>query len=160
MLTLVTWSLVLAAVGATPAGPCDLVDRATAAQILGAPVTKVEPSGPEPDEDSGATRTACTYYADKGLFIVLRLDFPNATAARDMAAAELSPEKLSAEKSTVKSETAIGDKSYVVYAPQAIQYVVVKGPTVLTLILGGVPNPLTTYESQLRAAAAAATKKL
>jgi hypothetical protein len=160
MLTLVTWSLVLAAVGATPAGPCDLVDRATATQILGAPVTKVEPSGPEPDEDTGATRTTCTYYAGQSLFVVLRLDFPSAAAARDMVATELDPGKLTAEKSTVKEESGIGDKDYVVNAPRAIQYVVVKGPTVLTLILGGTSDPLPAHESQLRSAAGAATKRL
>lgn len=160
MLTLVTWSLVLAAVGATPAGPCDLLDRATATQLLGAPVTKVEPSGPEPDEDSGAMRSTCVYSAGTAGLIVLRLDFPNAPAARDMAAAELDPEKLSAEKATAKSESGIGDKSYVVNSPHAVQYVVVKGPTVLTLVLGGVSNPLPTYESQLRTAAGKAASKL
>ena len=160
MLTLVTWSLLLAAVGATPAGPCDLVDRPTAAQMLGAPVTKVEPTGPEPDEDSGATRTTCTYYAGQGLLIVIRLDFPNAAAARDMAATELDPDKLNAENSTVKQESGIGDKDYLVHAPKAVQYVVVKGSTVLTLILGGTSDAPAAHESQLRTAAGAATKKL
>lgn len=160
MLTVVAWSLVFAAAGAAPVGPCDLLDRAAAAQVLGAPVTKVEPSPPEPDEDSGASRSVCTYYGGPGLFAVIRLDFPSAAAARDMVAAELDPEKLAAEKATVKPGSAIGDKSYIVYAPQAIQYVVVKGPTVLTLVLGGVPTPLTAYESQLRTAAGAATAKL
>ena len=142
------------------AGPCDLLDRAAAAQLLGAPVTTMEPSGPEPDEDTGATRTTCMYQAGKGMLVVIRLEFPDAAAAREVTSAELAPEKLAEEKATVKPESGIGDKAYLMYNPRAVEYVVVKGATVLTLALGGVPNPLPSYEAQLRSNAAAVTKKL
>ena len=156
MISLVALSLAFAA----SAGPCDLLDRAAAAQLLGAPVTSMDPSGPEPDEDTGASRTTCTYMAGQAMLIVIRLDFPNAAAARDVTAASIEPEKLAEEKATVKQESGIGDKSYLIYNPRAAEYVVVKGATVLTLALGGTPNPLPSYEGQLRSAAAAATKKL
>ena len=145
----------------TVAGPCDLLDRAAAAQILGAPVTKMEPSGPEPDEDTGASRSTCMYTAGKGMLMVIRLDFPSAAAARDVIAANLQPDKLAEDKATAKEESGgPGEKSYVVYNPKAAEYVVLKGATVLTLAVGGVPNPLPSYEPQLRSNAAAATKKL
>ena len=157
MLSLAVLPLILTAA----AGPCDLLDRAAAAQILGAPVTTMEPSGPEPDEDTGASRTTCMYMAGKGMLMVIRLDFPSAAAARDVIAANLEPDKLAEDKATAKEESGgPGDKSYVVYNPNAAEYVVLKGATVLTLAVGGVPNPLPSYEPQLRSNAAAATKKL
>ena len=142
------------------AGPCDLLDRAAAAQLLGAPVTTMEPSGPEPDEDTGATRTTCVYQAGQGMLVLIRLEFPDAAAAREVTSAELEPEKLAEEKATVKPESGVGDKAYLMYNPRAVEYVVVKGATVLTLALGGVPDPLPSYEAQLRSNAAAVTKKL
>ena len=141
-------------------GPCDLIDRAAATQLLGAPVASMEPSGPEPDEDTGATRTTCTYMAGQAMLIVIRLDFPNAAAAHDVTAAELEPEKLAEEKATVKEESGVGDKAYLVYNPRAAEYVVVKGASVLTVALGGTPKPLPSYEAQLRSSATAAAKKL
>lgn len=156
MIALAALSLAFAA----SAGPCDLLDRAAAAQLLGAPVASMDPSGPEPDEDTGATRTTCTYIAGKAMLIVIRLDFPNAAAARDVTSSELEPEKLAEEKATVKEESGIGDKAYLIYNPRAAEYVVVKGASVLTLAIGGTPNPLPSYEAQLRSSAAAATRKL
>lgn len=160
MLSILAWSLALAAIGTTGAGPCDLLDRSAAAALLGAPVTKMDPSGPEPDEDSGATRSTCVYQAGQQMLIVIRLDFPSAGAARESTAAAMEPEKLSEEKATAKDAPGLGDKAYLVYTPRAVQYLVVKGATVLSLILGGVPNPLPTYEAQLRTDTAAALKRL
>lgn len=151
-------SLAFAALAA--AGPCDLLDRAAAARLLGAPVTRMDPSGPEPDEDSGATRTTCTYQAGQGMLLVIRLDFPDAAAASDMTTSELNAEKMSEESGTVKQESGVGDKAWLVRTPRGVQYVVLKGPTVLTLALGGVPKPLETYESQLRTDATSAAGKL
>jgi len=156
MISLVALSLAFAA----SAGPCDLLDRAAAAQLLGAPVTSMDPSGPEPDEDTGASRTTCTYMAGQAMLIVIRLDFPNAAAARDVTAAELEPEKLAEQQATAKPESGVGDKAYLIYNPRAAEYVVVKGASVLTLALGGTKNPLPSYEAQLRSSATAAAKKL
>ena len=160
MLATIAYSMALAAMSTTPAGPCDLLDRAAATTLLGAPVTKMDPSGPEPDEDTGGTRTTCVYQAAQRMLIVIRLDYPNAGAAREATAAEMEPEKLAEEKATMKDAPGLGDKGYLVYTPRAIQYLVVKGSSVLSLILGGVPNPLPTYEAPLRSATVSAAKKL
>jgi len=160
MLTILAYSLALAAIGTSRAGPCDLLDRSAASALLGAPVSKMDPSGPEPDEETGATRTTCAYQGAQRLLVVIRLDFPNATAAREATTAQLQPDQLSETDATAKEVSGLGDKAYLVNTPKAVQYVVVKGPTVLSLMLGGMPNPPPTYESQLRAATAAAAKKL
>jgi len=142
------------------AGPCDLLDRAAAGALLGTAVTRADPSGPEPDEDSGATRTTCAYTAGQRMLLVIRLDFPNATAAREMAASQLQEERVTSEGGTVKPEPGAGDKAYLVQTPKALEYVIVKGPTVLTLALGGMPGSLDTYEASLRTSAVAAANKL
>jgi len=159
MISSVAFSLAFAAVTAA-AGPCDLLDRAAAGALLGAPVTKMEPSGPEPDEDSGGSRTTCTYQAGQAMLIVIRLDFPDAAAASAIAWAEIEPEKLGEQKASAKPEAGLGEKAWLIRAPSAIEYVVVKGSTVLTLALGGVSKPLDTYEAQLRTSATAAAGKL
>lgn len=159
MFSSLAYSLVVAALAGTT-GPCDLLDRAAAAALLGAPVTKILPSGPEPDEDSGASRTTCTYQAGQAMLLVLRLDFPDAAAARDMTASAMMPDALSEQKGTATPENGLGEQAWIVRAPHAIEYVVLKGPTVLTLALGGTPNPLASYEAQLRASALSAVGKL
>ena len=94
------------------------------------------------------------------MLIVIRLDFPDAAAASAIASAEIEPEKLAEQKATAKPEAGLGEKAWLIRAPSAIEYVVVKGPTVLTLALGGTPKPLDTYEAQLRTSATAAAGKL
>ncbi len=160
MLATIAWSLALAVLDPAGLGPCDLLDRSAAGALLGTPVTKMDPSGPEPDEETGATRTMCAYMAEQRMVVVIRLDYPSASAAREATAAQLEPEKLSEENATAKEVSGLGDKAYLVSTPRAIQYIVVKGSTVLSLLLGGVPNPLPTYEAQLRTDTAAALRKL
>ena len=156
MLSLLTYPLALA----VAAGPCDLVDKAAATQLLGAPVTTVSPSGPEPDEDTGATRNACVYQAGDRMLVLVRLDFPTATAARDAASEQLQSDDLTEEGTTIKEESGLGDKAWLAHTRHGLQYIVLKGPTVLSLAIGGMPKELSTYESQLRSATAAAAKKL
>lgn len=141
------------------AGPCDLLDRAAATQLIGAPVTKVEPSAPEPDEDTGATRSACTYYAGQSLLIVIRLDFPSATAARGATSAQSITEELGGD-GTVTAESGIGDQDYLVHTSRGAQYIVVKGATVLSILVGGAGKDPASYDAALRTNAAAATRKL
>jgi hypothetical protein len=127
-------------------------------QILGAPVTAMEPSGPEPDEDTGPRAPpACT--RQEGNADGHSPRFPQRGRGARRCAANLEPAWR--KKETAKEESGgPGDKSYVVYDPNAAEYVVLKGATVLTLAVGGVPNPLPSYEAQLRSSAAAAAKKL
>lgn len=158
MLTVVS-SLTAAALAAV-AGPCDLLDKAAASALLGATVTQADPSGPEPDEDNGATRSSCVYMAGQRILVVIRLDFPSAAAASETANSESRNEELAAEGAIVKPETGVGDKAYLMQTKTALSYSILKGPTILSLALGGVPNPLDTYEAQLRTAAVAASKKL
>lgn len=159
MISAVASALALSALAAT-AGPCDLLDRAAAAKLLGAAVTQMDPSGPEPDEDTGASRSTCVYMAGQRMLVVIRLDFPSAAAASEMTTTELQGERLTAENATVKEETGAGDKAWLVRTPKALEYIVLKGPTVLTLALGGVPAPLDAYEAQLRTDGKAAAAKL
>jgi len=162
MLAIIAYSLALAVAGApAPApGPCDLLDKAAAGQVLGTAVSSVTPSGPDKDDETGASRTTCIYKAGDRMLLVMRLDFPTAAAARDAANEQLQGEALTEEGTTVKEEPGIGDKAWLAHTKHALQYIVVKGPAVLSLLLGGMPKDLSTYESQLRTATTAALKKL
>jgi hypothetical protein len=152
--------LTLVAVLALTTGPCDLVDKAAATSLLGAPVTAVTPSGPAPDEDTGGTMSSCVYQAGERMLVVVRVDYPTAAAANDAANAEMSPEKLAEEGTTATPESGLGDKAWLSHTRSGLQYSVLKGASALALAIGGMPKDLATYESQLRAATAAAVKKL
>lgn len=155
MLSLLSYPLALA----IATGPCDLVDKATAAQLLGAPVTTVMPSGPAPDEDTGGTMSSCVYQAGERMLIIVRVDYPSAAAANDAAKEEMSPEKLAEEGTTATPESGIGDKAWLGHTKSGLQYSVLKGATALSLAIGPI-SPGVANESQLRAATAAAVKKL
>ena len=70
MLGLLGFSLAFAGIAAP--GPCDLVSKDAASALLEAPVTKMEPGGPERDEDTGGMRTLCAYMAGTRMLIVVR----------------------------------------------------------------------------------------
>jgi hypothetical protein len=94
------------------------------------------------------------------MLIVTRVVFASATAAREATTEELVGERLGAENVTVKEEPGLGDKAYWAQSPTGAEYIVLKGPTVLGLALGGMPKEPSAYRAQLRAATAAATQKL
>jgi len=160
MLPVAAYSLVLAVMGTTGVGPCDLVDRAAATQLLGVPPASVTPSGPEPDEDTGGTRTTCVYMAGQRMLVVIRVAYASAAAAREATTQEMQAEKLAEDDATAKEVSGPGDKAFLVHTKYGVQYVVLKGSSVISLALGGMPNPLPTYEAQLRTAAGAAATKL
>ncbi|HEY7683558.1 MAG TPA: hypothetical protein VH879_13015 [Gemmatimonadales bacterium] len=160
MLVILGLSLVLSAPDAATAGPCDLLDRATAGQLLGQAVAAGTPSGPEPDEDSGGTRRNCVYQAGKSLLVLTQVTFASAAAAREATTRELVGERLGEEDFTVKEESGLGDKAYWAYSEIAAQYIVVKGPNVLGLALGGTGQAPSSYQASLRAAAAKAAARL
>ena len=143
-------------------GPCDLLTRAVASELLGQQVSTPTPSGPEPDEDTGGTRTVCVYQAGARMLILLRVVFASAPAAREATTRELVGERFSVGEDdfTINEEPGLGDKAYWVYSPKAVELIVVKGATVLALTLGGVPKEPSTYHAQLRAATVMAMTKL
>jgi hypothetical protein len=94
------------------------------------------------------------------MLIVTRVVFANATAAREATTKELVGERLGDEDVTVKEEPGLGDTAYWASSPTAAEYIVVKGPAVLGLALGGMPKAPSAYQVQLRAATVAATAKL
>lgn len=159
MLAIVGLSLAVV-MNSTPApGPCDLLTREAASQLLGQAAT-MTPSGPEPDEETGGTRTVCVYQAGERMLIVSRIVFASAAAAREATTRELVGERLGEEDATIAEESGIGDQVFWAYTPIAAEYVVLKGSSVLGLALGGMPKAPSAYQAQLRAAAVSAAAKL
>jgi len=167
-------------------GPCDLLDKATASQLLGKPVASAEPSGPEPDEESGATRTVCTYMSGQSMLIVMQLAFKTPAAAsqattKELVAQQLGEENAEGEKDaddrdaddrdaaengddpgdlTIEEASGLGDKSYRAYNPIGANYIVLKGSKVLLLSLGGTGKDPKSYKTSLRSAAASVVPKM
>jgi hypothetical protein len=161
MMSVLGLSLALLIPAAHVAGPCDLLDPATVSELLGQPLTKGAPSGPEPDEDSGGTLGYCTYRAGSTALIVSQVTFGSAAAARKATTKELVAGRLEDEVIALTEERGLGDKAFWAYTTQGAEYVVLKGPSVLGLALGGrLPKPPASYQAALRAAAAGAIAKL
>jgi hypothetical protein len=150
MLSLLGFSLAFAAAGVSAPGPCDLVSKDAASALLEAPVTKMEPGGPERDEDTGGMRTLCAYMAGTRMLIVVREVFASGAAAQAATTKELVNDRLEDEKSTVTEVSGLGDKAYWATTPHAAEWVVVKGSSVVGVTLGGMPKPAPTYQAQLR----------
>jgi hypothetical protein len=162
MLAALALSLFLHPAGAAIPGPCDLLTRAAASELLGQQVTTPTPSGPEPDEETGGTRTVCVYQAETRMLILIRVVFASAPAALAATTRELVGERFSEGEDdfTVTEESGLGDRAFWAHRPGAAEFVVVKGATVLGLVLGGMPKEPSMYQAQLRAAAVLAATRL
>lgn len=162
MLAALALSLFLHPSGAAIPGPCDLLTRAAASELLGQQVTTPTPSGPEPDEDTGGIRTVCVYQAGTRMLILIRLVFASAPAALEATTRELVGERFSdgEDDFTIAEVPGLGDRAFWAYRPRAAEFIVVKGATVLGLSLGGMPKEPSMYQAQLRAAAVIVTTKL
>jgi hypothetical protein len=160
---MITTVLLFAAiVSAQPApGPCDLLDRAAVASILGKPVTDVSPSEPTRDDDIGGTVVYCYYRAGEAALIVSQITFANAAAAQKATTKEVVEGRMEDEVTAFKEVSGVGDRAFWASTQTGAQFVIVKGATVLGVALGGsLPKPPASYEAALRAAASAAAAKL
>ncbi len=168
MLATLALSLALLPRGAAIPGPCDLLTRAAASGLLGQQVTTPTPSGPEPDEDTGGSRTVCVYQAGTRMLILIRVVFASAPAALEATTRRLVGERSgddegedeNADDFTVTEQPGLGDRAFWAYRPGAAELIVVKGATVLGLALGGMPKEPSMYQAQLKAAAVTAMAKL
>jgi hypothetical protein len=158
MLGLLGFSLAFAGVAAP--GPCDLLSKDAASALLEVPVTKMEPGGPERDEDTGGMRTLCAYMAATRMVIVVREVFTSAAAAQAATTKELVGERMEDDQTTVTEVPGLGDKAYWATTPHAAEWVVTKGSSVLGVTLGGMPKPPATYQARLRAATVGILGKL
>ena len=154
-------SLVLLASNPSLAGPCDLLDRAAAGTLAGAPVSPGMPEPPEPDDETNGILSYCMYRAPKASVIVSLVAFPNAGDAKKATTKELVAGRLEGEQKELKEETGLGEKSFWAYTEEGAQYVVLKGANVIAVSMGGgLPKPPASYHDALRAAAASAAGKL
>lgn len=160
MIALVSHSVGMVVSLVTAPGPCDLLSRDAAAQVLGQPATTATPSGPEEDEETGGSRTICVYQVGERMLIVTRVIFASAAEAREATTQELVGERLGGDDVTVKEEAGLGDRAFWAHTAKSAEYIVLKGASALGVTLGGMPKPPASYQAQLRAATAAATAKL
>ncbi len=161
MMLPVALSLVMLSSAPSLAGPCDLLDRAAAGTLAGAPVSPGISEPPEPDDETNGILSYCMYRAPKGAVIVSLVAFANAGDAKKATTKELVAGRLEGDQKELKEETGVGDKAFWAYTEQGAQYVVLKGANVIAVSIGGgLPKPPASYHDALRAAAASASGKL
>lgn len=157
MIAMLGAALALAA-GVGSVDPCELVGKVKAAELLGQPVTRVMPSPPEPDEDSGGTRSSCMYFAGTRALIVVYVSFPSATAARRGVQRALAEDT---EKPTIREEPGVGDRALWSFTTEGAQYSIQKGAAVVALSMGGGDlKNLDAFHDRLKAATVQAAAKL
>lgn len=144
MLTLAAAAAVLLAVN-----PCSLVTPAEAAAITGPPPTTVLNYGPEQDPDTKASVTWCVMSgAPIGLLI-----YVDTYASPAAALATVTPQHITSLMDSdvkVEPEAGLGDRAFWAHNDTSARMVVIRGATVMSILIGGVDL---TKAGQKRAAA-------
>lgn len=157
MVSLTTLVAALLSFVAPPAGPCDLLAKATVTALLGQPAPSGRPQGPEKDEDTGGMMSYCTYQIGQSALIISEVTFANPAAARKATTQELVKSRLDDDAAVVKEEAGVGDRAFWATTDRGAQYVVLKGAKVVAVALGGrLSKPAKSYHDALRSAGAEA----
>ena len=83
-----------------PAGPCDIVSKATITALLGQAGPAGEPSGPEKEEDSDGMVSHCWYRAGAVMVIVSEVTSTSAANAKHTMNAEYIKSQMAKTKPT------------------------------------------------------------
>ncbi|MGE0361152.1 MAG: hypothetical protein AB7H93_09910 [Vicinamibacterales bacterium] len=155
MLTLATTVAVLLA-----ATPCSLVTPAEAATVTGTAPTTVLNYGPEKDPETKASVTWCVMSgAPIGLLVYVDTYASPAAALATVTPAHIT--SLMDSDVKVEPEAGLGDRAFWAHNDTSARMVVIRGATVMSILIGGVDL---TKAGQKRAAtkalAAAALKRL
>ena len=137
-----------------PAGPCDIVSKATITALLGQPAPAGEPSGPEKDEDSDGMVSHCWYRAGSVMIIVSEVTYTSAAKAKQSTNAEYIKSQMGDDKANVVEEKGVGDGGFWATTDKGAHYAVLKGSRVIAVGLGGaLSKPKASYHDALRDAA-------
>jgi len=150
----------VAALAAAP-GPCELVDSAVVAQLLGHPITATSPVAGQRDDETGGTLSYCTYEGGLAGLVVSVVRFGDPTKARRATTRRLAARRLDEERATVEEESGLGDRAFWAYTREGAEWVVLKGSVLVGVALGGrLGRPPRSLKSALREATVAATTRL
>lgn len=158
----VLWlTFALATAPAPAAGPCDLLDLATASALVGQPVARGMADGPTVDEETGGSTNFCIYQAGPSMLIVSVTTYKSAAAAKAATTKESMSERMEGEGTTLSEEAGLGERAYWMVTKQGAQFAVLKGANVLSMALGGSSSkPPASNKTALRAATVAALAKM
>jgi hypothetical protein len=157
----VTGLLGLVAAVAAAAGPCDLVDRAVVARLLGHPITATSPAPEQRDDETGGMLSYCSYQGGPAGLVVSVVRFDSPAEARRVATARLAARRLDEENATVEEVRGLGDRAYWAYTGEGAEWVVLKGTNLVGVALGGrAGRSPSSLRSELREATVAAMRRL
>lgn len=136
--------LALALLGA-PVLPsaCSVMTKAEAQAYLGSAVSRVIPEEPEPDEESGALLTTCTFMGAGRVLMISLAEFKSADAAQKKMTAEylkaMGPHEEDEPPANVEPESGLGDRAYYGHSARSAMIIMLKGVHAYSAILGGTP---------------------
>ncbi len=140
------------AIGDKQYGEVDVCDLATDDQIevvLGQPITSTTP-GEEPDNVSGGTLYFCTYLGSGLAVVISWVETSSPAAAGQALNEELAQMQADEPNASVTSQTGLGDQAFWTVTTQAAGYVVAKGGSVLSVVLGGNIGDPAAHQAALR----------
>lgn len=139
----VALALLVAAGAPTLPSACSIMTKAEAQAYLGSAVSRVVPEEPEPDEETGALHTTCTFMGAGRVLMISLAEFKSADAAQKKMTAEyLKAQGPGAEDGpppTVEMESGLGDRAYYGQSARSAMIIMLKGAHAYSAILGGAP---------------------
>ena len=112
---------------------CALITQSEAETVLGQPVTATTP-GTDTDSNTGATLNFCTYLGKGLALVVSREDLGSPEAASQAIKQNLASDGTS---TTVPQAGGPGDQTYWSTSTHAAEFTVLKGSSVVSVLLGG-----------------------
>ena len=139
----VALALLVAAGAPTLPSACSIMTKAEAQAYLGSAVSRVIPEEPEPDEETGALHTTCTFMGAGRVLMISLAEFKSADAAQKKMTAEYlkaqGPGEEDGPPPTVEMESGLGDRAYYGQSARSAMIIMLKGAHAYSAILGGAP---------------------
>jgi hypothetical protein len=152
--------MTLVAATVLAADPCTLVTKADAATVTGTAPTTVLSYGPEADPETKAKVTWCVMSgAPVGLLVYID-DFATPAAAVKVMTPARIVELMANPAVKVEPEAGLGDRAFWAHADDVARIVVIRGATVLSIVIGGDLTKAGEKRAAARAVALTALKRL
>ena len=152
------WLTLLAA---TPVpDPCAMITKAEAQVLIGEPVTSTSKEPAEPDEDTGAIQTSCTFMGKTSALIIAVLEFKSAAEATKTITVEYLKKQDEEAAPTVVPEPGLGDRAFFGHTPHSAMMLAQKGARAYVATVSGRGTSATTaYRAKLHTLVAAMAAK-
>ncbi|MFN0179057.1 MAG: hypothetical protein ACKVZ0_09670 [Gemmatimonadales bacterium] len=117
--------------------PCAMITKSEAQVLIGEPVASTSKEPPEPDEDTGAIQTSCTFMGKTKALVIAVLEFKSAAEATKAITAEFLKSQDEEAAPNIVDESGLGDRAYFSHTPRAAMMLARKGARAYVATVGG-----------------------